>query len=293
MATIIRNPQVADTIAEIDVSTEEGVRQARKAYESGDIVLLRNRRLDLDYPFLNSLDFDADGPPDFLRKIKKYTHENILALSPTSKSDVDQFVFKNVFASDAGKLSAFQTQVRSGNKQVQDVYNLIFPNYKLNKAVFTWRFTSTLFENLHWDNFHIADDFHQVRVFVNVDSAPRIWRISHKIEEYARRVYDHKGLARWRTETPDQFNFRINNKILGGMERPLMDGLDLHHLAFDQGDIWLAETRIASHQIYSGRRAIASMFYVDPTSMDDPEQRFNRRIERLHASQEDAKRGTA
>ena len=293
MATIIRNPVVADSIVEVDIGDDAGVSDARKAYENGDVVLIRNRRLDLDYPFLNSLDFDVDGPADILRKIKKYTHENILALSSNPKSEVDQFVYSSVFKSDSGRLAAFQAQVRSGNNQVEGVYRQIFPNYKLNKGVFTWRFTSTLFENLHWDNFHTPEDFHQVRVFVNVDSSPRIWRISHKIEEYARQIYEQKGLARWRAETPDQFNFRINNKILGGMERPLMDGLDLHHLAFDQGDIWLAETRIASHQIYSGRRAIASMFYVDPMSMDDPEQRFNRRIERLHSRQENAKRETA
>lgn len=290
MATIIRNPAVADSIVEIDLCDADGVDRARAAYENGDLVLLRNQRFDLDYAFLNSLNFDAQGPPEILRKIKKYTHENILALTPQSTGDVDRFVFANVFHSDSGRLATFQAQVRSGNKQVDDLYKRIFPSYRLQKAIYTWRFTDTLFENLHWDNFHTDQDFHQVRIFANVDSAPRIWRISHKIEEYAKRVYDQKGLARWRAETPDQFNFRINNKILGGMERPLMDGLDLHHLAFEQGDIWLAETRIASHQIYSGRRAIASMYYIDPASMDDPEQRFNRRIERLHSSQENAKR---
>jgi hypothetical protein len=55
-----------------------------------------------------------------------------------------------------------------------------------------------------------------------------------------------------------------------------------HHLAFAPGEVWLCESRLVSHQIYSGYRASAAMFYVKPESMDDPELRFNARIHRLH-----------
>ncbi len=283
MAVIVRNPAVDDHIREVAVDTDDGVSRARKFYEDGDIVLLKSVRLNLDYEFLNKLDFDCDGPPEVLRKVKKFTDRKVLDLDPLSGNEIDKFVYEQVFRSDPGQLRAFKEQVQSGNAQIEAIYRRLFPRYRTTKQVNTWRFTTTLFENLHWDNFHSEDDFHQVRIFANIDAAPRIWRVSHKIDAFARRAYAAKKLGVWRDATPDQFNFRVNNNILGGMERRLMDGLDLHHIAFEQGDVWLAETRIASHQIYAGRKAIASMFYVDPSTMDEPEKRFNRRIERLHA----------
>jgi hypothetical protein len=283
MALIVRNPDLADSISEVDIGSAEGLGQARQCYENGDIVLLKSARIDLDYAFLNSVDFDVDGPAEIVRKIKKFSGDDILEIQPRSGGEVSAFVFAKIFRGDEGLLRQFQAQVKSGNEQIYALYRRIFPGYREFKKLYTWRFTATLFENLHWDNFHSEDDFHQVRVFVNVDAMPRIWRISHKIDDYMQRHYAQNRLGKWARETPDRFNFQVNNKILGGMQRPLMDGLPLHHLAFEQGEIWLAETRIASHQIYCGRRAIASMFYVEPGSMDQPDKRFNARVQRQHA----------
>ena len=55
---------------------------------------------------------------------------------------------------------------------------------------------------------------------------------------------------------------------------------DRHVVEFTQGDVWLCETRINSHQILSGRRLVATDFYVDPSSMLDPEQRVEARVAR-------------
>src|SRR5262245_44355135 len=165
MATIIRDPLVADHIVELDLQSDAEV---RRRYEEGNLVLLRGVRFDLDFGFLNGLNFDVDGPPEFLRKLKKYGGERIAALDPSSANPLDKFVFDSVFGGDIGKLAYFQQQVRSGDEQSDALYARLFPSYVTTRQVYTWRFTSTKFENLHWDNFGIPEPFHQVRFFTNI-----------------------------------------------------------------------------------------------------------------------------
>jgi hypothetical protein len=64
--------------------------------------------------------------------------------------------------------------------------------------------------------------------------------------------------------------------------------MDRHVVSFAPGEVWLCETRLNSHGIYSGHRLVATDFYVDPASMLDPSQRVDARVkrslERLRAS---------
>jgi hypothetical protein len=283
MATIIRDPLVADHIVELDAQSEEDCAEVRRRYEEGNLLLLRGVRFDLDFKFLNSLDFDVDGPPDILRKLKKYGGEKIIALDPAKLSGgVDEFVFRTVFDADEGKLSYFQEQARSGDKQSDALYARLFPDYVTTRRVYTWRFTSTKYENLHWDNFGIPEPFHQVRIFTNIASSPRLWRTSHRVDHFADTIYEEHDLARFAGKIGDELNFFVNNSVLGGMKTPCLDRLPKHHIAFEQGDVWLCETRIVAHQIYHGEKAFAAMYFSDPASMDRPELGFEARIERLH-----------
>jgi len=282
MARIIMNPKVAENVVSLDMDAPGGTDLIRKHYEDGDVVILKDKRLDLDYKFLNSLNFNIDASPEILKRVKKFTHGKIMGLKPGSKDETGRALFEQTFQGDPGRLQAYKEQVEYGNKQLFDIYKKIFPKYEDYKLAYTWRFTETIFENLHWDNIGIDDDYQQVRIFVNVDSAPRIWHVSHKIDEYAKANYEKENLGRWKKLVPDSFNSKVNNEILGGMARPLLDGLEVHHIAFEQGEIWLAETRIASHQIYSGRQAIACMYYIKHESMDNPSKRFNKRVENVH-----------
>jgi hypothetical protein len=282
VATIIRDPLVADHILELDVESEADGAEVWRRYEEGNLVLLRGIRFDLDYRFLNSLNFDVDGPPEFLRKMKKYGGERIVALAPSNSSPLDQFVFKTVFDGDAGKLAYFQEQVKSGDTQSDALYARIFPSYETTRRVYTWRFTSTKFENLHWDNFGIPEPFQQVRIFTNIAASPRLWRTSHAIDEFAASIYDQRDLGKFAGKTGDDLNFFINNSVLGGMNTPCLDRLPKHHIAFEQGEVWLCETRIVAHQIYHGEKAFAAMYFSEPASMDRPELAFDARIARLH-----------
>jgi len=282
MATIIRDPLVADHIVELDLQSDADGAEVRRRYEEGNLVLLRGLRFDLDFGFLNGLNFDVDGPPEFLRKLKKYGGEKIAAVSPSSANPLDKFVFGSVFGGDTGKLAYFQQQVRSGDEQSDALYGRLFPSYVTTRRVYTWRFTPTKFENLHWDNFGIPESFHQVRIFTNIAATPRLWRTSHRIEEFAGTIYDDAGLGRFAGRIGDELNYFVNNSVLGGMKTACLDRLPKHHIAFEQGDVWLCETRIVAHQIYQGEKAFAAMYFSDSESMDRPELGFEARIAELH-----------
>lgn len=282
MATIIRDPLVSDHIVERELRSEEDALEIRRLYEEGNLILLRGVRFDLDYDFLNGLDFDVEGPPELMRKVKKFGGDKVLALTPSSSSSLDQFVFQKIFGSDEGKLTYFQSQVRSGDAQSDELYAKLFPDYVTTRTVYTWRFTSTMFENLHWDNFGIPELFHQVRIFTNIAPSPRLWRTSHRIDDFADSIYDEHNLGQFAGRLGDDLNRFVNKAALGGMKAPCLDRLPKHHIAFEQGDVWICETRIVAHQIYHGEKAFAAMYFSDPQTMDRPELAFDARIARLH-----------
>lgn len=281
MAKIVRDPLVADYIVERDANTEAECAEVRRLYEEGHLVLLRGAKFDLDYPFLNSLDFDVEGPEDIMQRVKKYGGHKILALSPESSGPLDQFVFQNVFGSDAGKLRYFQEQVRSGNAQSDALYGRLFPDYVTTRAMYTWRFTETMYENLHWDVFGIEEPFHQVRIFTNIASSPRLWRTSHRSDEFAESVYKEAKLGKLAEGTGDHL-VRMMNKSMFRRKTPCLDRQAAHHIAFEQGDVWVCETRILAHQIYYGERAFAAMYFSEAATMDRPELSFEARLARIH-----------
>lgn len=281
MTRLVRDPQLVDNIVEVDFTDAGAADEARRLYEQGALILLRGLRFDLDLPFLNSVSFDVDAPAEIQRKIKKYDCEKIATIRPDSTDPIARVVFEQVFGNDRSRLAHFQAQVKSGNEQIVSLYKEIFPGYRDYRRILTWRFTETLYENLHWDNFHLPEVFHQVRIFYNVDRHPRLWRIAYDIDTYSRQNYVKHDLGRLASANGDDLALALN-RALGGVSGACLDGLAKHHIAFEQGDIWLCETRIVSHQIYCGHRAVAAMFFVDPATMDDPNLCFDERVRRIH-----------
>jgi hypothetical protein len=61
-----------------------------------------------------------------------------------------------------------------------------------------------------------------------------------------------------------------------------MDEEPRHRIAFEPGEVWLGESRLLSHQIYYGEAAMVYMWFVEASSMANPDNRFNERVEALH-----------
>jgi 3-deoxy-D-manno-octulosonic acid hydroxylase-like protein len=156
----------------------------------------------------------------------------------------------------------------------------VFKPYRIQKESVSWRFTPTGPEALHVDWFRPTEDLHYVRMFINIDEEPRVWTVSHQLEELIARNYASAQLARLGGCPSNSIIDRINRRVLNPVSYEPASKTDRHVVEFTQGDVWLCETRINSHQIFSGRRLIATDYYVDPSSMLDPEQRVEARVAR-------------
>jgi hypothetical protein len=107
-----------------------------------------------------------------------------------------------------------------------------------------------------------------------------VWTVSHQLEDLIARNYATAELAELSGSPSNSIIDRINRRVLNPISYEPACETDRHVVEFTQGDVWLCETRINSHQIFSGRRLVATDFYVDPSSMLDPEQRVEARVAR-------------
>ncbi|MFM7438075.1 MAG: hypothetical protein ACKO2V_05650, partial [Snowella sp.] len=184
MTFIIKNPRVSDYFLEVSyrdaITSKSGI---APIYESGKFILLRDYKFEIDYDFLNSISL-AEAQ-NFLEekdaaRIQKLSYNYILSLTPNKpKNRIQEAIFKQAFKGNKKNFLYFQKQVKQGHEQLLQLFNKLFPKYQYFDLSGTWRFTPTLFENLHLDNFPGMDDRHQARIFINIDKNPRLMPIIH------------------------------------------------------------------------------------------------------------------
>ena len=297
MATIIKHPEVKDYFVEITlaeaVKRPEGIADL---YEDGKAVIVKDYKLDLDYDFLNGIDFtitDDSMPADIKKLLQKMQHKYFAVIDPSGQLNrIQKAMVDSFFAGSVEEFSKFCAQARSAYEQILKLRTDLFPHYRFeNDVSLTYRFTETLFENIHWDSFPDYPDKHQVRFFTNLDKTPRLWNMSHNLYEYLDKEYEQLGLEKYRYNNPNTVIAHIDREVLGGMRNRCLDDLPKHHVAFEQGDVWFADSRALSHQIYYGKRAIIYSMEAEVESMVDPDKRFDRRIALLH--EQHAKAGAA
>jgi hypothetical protein len=117
-----------------------------------------------------------------------------------------------------------------------------------------------------------------------LDQRPRIWHTSHNFVTYARHLYREHNLGRFAGKDPNELVNYLCGDILGGTANACRDSLPRHVMAFEPGEVWFGESRMISHQIFYGERAMVYMFFVRPDGMLSPSTRFNHQVEALHAS---------
>lgn len=183
---------------------------------------------------------------------------------------------------DADLFAQASRMMKRAHEAAMDLFQICFPTYQYFRIVPSVRLTTTLFENIHWDNHGIAEDFQQVRIFCNLDQRPRIWHTSHRFVTYLETIYSEHRLERFAGRDPNELNDYVCGKVLGGTRGACTDNLPRHVIAFDPGEVWFGESRILSHQIFYGERAMVYMFFVHPEGMLRPERRFNEQVRLLH-----------
>lgn len=292
MALIERHPDVPDYIVEMTLTEIAARGGIADVFEEGRLILIKDYRLQLDFDALSALSKSTDAIEDkeLRRKIKKLTAPYFFKGKPPQESNgklvfadsVRQAIFETLCRGERETFERAAKALRYSHDEALRIFEICFPDYEPFRFIPSVRLTRTMFENLHWDNHSIDDDFHQARIFANLDCRPRIWSVSHRVTDWVRDHYDEYDLGRFAGRDPNLMLDFIAGTVLGGTVNTWMDREPRHRIAFDPGEVWLGESRLISHQIYYGEAALVFMWFVTVGSMADPRNRFNARIEHIH-----------
>jgi len=292
MALINRHPQIEDYFVELSLAEIERRGGVADIFEVGKLILIQDYRLDFDFEALGKLEKSADAisDPDLRKKIKKLTSPYFFEGKPPVERDgrllfsdpVRQAIFDVMCRGDKDLFERSAAALKSAHEEVLRIFGICFPDYEPFRLIPSVRLTQTLFENLHWDNHSIDDDFHQARIFANLDSRPRIWNVSHRLPDWVRQNYDEHDLGRFADQDPNRLIDYITGSVLGGTRNTWMDRQPRHQVAFDPGEVWLGESRLISHQILYGDSAMVYMWFMKAASMANPDNRFNVRMDEIH-----------
>ena len=298
MALIERHPSVKDYFVEISLEEIEDRGGVADLFEEGHVILLKDYRLDFDFSALSALSKSTQsiGDPAIRKKIKKMTAPLFFeGERPVEKEDglvfsdtVRQALFDVICRGDRETFHRASRALENAHREVLRLFDMCFPDYEPFRLVPSVRLTRTMFENLHWDNHSIDDDFHQARIFANLDTRPRIWNLGDRFPDWVRAHYDEYDLERFAGKDPNLLIDFVTGQVLGGTSKTWMDNEPRHRVAFEPGEVWLGESRLISHQIYYGESAMVYMWFVKAASMADPHNRFNQRVEQVHSEMRQA-----
>ena len=292
MAVIDKHPNVPDYILEMSLPEIRARGGIADLFEEGQLILIKDFRLDFDFGALAALGKSTESieDPDMRRRLKKLTAPNFFEGKPPKESGgklvfaepLRQAIYDTLCHGDRDVFERAARALRYSHDEALRIFEICFPDYEPFRFIPSLRLTRTLFENLHWDNHSIDDDFHQARIFANLDSRPRIWSISHRFADWVRDHYREHKLHRFAGKDPNLMLDYVAGKVLGGTTNTWMDNQPRHRVAFDPGEVWVGESRLISHQIFYGEAAMVYMWFVKVASMANPDNRFNSQVEAVH-----------
>ena len=294
MTTVKKHPGIGARHQRFDVMSSSDYERVDmlKAYESGKIVLLENCGFDLDYGLFEGVHIvdHADkhvnyiisklsmadyleilwGPEDRFRALEKGGER-----SPRTSEDEQTFAelkrhLRAVTFNDVELRYRLARQILNFQKQVLDFYQKVFPEYGYYKYSINWRLRESRAESMHVDAYRIDRDFHQVKLFINLDTAPRIWNTGEDMQLLISRHLDDMKLREYLGLQYHRFLEECDRLLFDPVKGP-PDCQYFDTTFFDTGDVWTAETRNIPHQIFFGRKMVSVQFYVDPSTRVAPE----------------------
>lgn len=292
MALIELHPEVDNYILELSLPEIRERGGVADLVEAGNLVIIKDLRVHPSHHVFDELakSTEAIEDPGIRRHLKKLESTTFFEgerprrgwRSARFDDPVRQAVLETLCKSDTVLFERAAAALRKAHEDALRVYEACFAGYESFRLVPSVRLTRTLFENLHWDEHWIEEDFHTARVFGNLDSRPRIWHLSHRFPDMMRLMYRDHHLERFAGKDPNELLSYINSNVLGGLSSKWRDDLPRHRIAFEPGELWVGESRLISHQIFYGEAALVYMWLVDAKSMVNPANRFNAQVERVH-----------
>lgn len=168
------------------------------------------------------------------------------------------------------------------------VHNIL--GYKVLSVSRTYRFTMTLRENLHFDNFEpTRPGIGFLRVFVNLDEDERIWNNSLNIYDYINLKNNEikKYLIENKIKAEYSGNNRINDLVMkyfmdsgfnDKMDEIFDDNIPKIQTKFSPGSIWICDSIKSSHQVIYGNKCISFNYVIDGNTFDSKDNLYHNRI---------------
>lgn len=275
MAEIERSATVTDPFVRVDWRDRGHDRPAfdaglKRHYEAGHIIVLDHPPFEIDFDVLNRVSF----PPG---RLHQKLADRFLTYPKLHRPEVRR-LFHDAFALDLPFYLRFRREVSRLSEALRRFARDVFPSYRFLRQGVSWRFTPTGPEGLHVDYFRRPEELQYLRIFINVDRQPRVWTIGPPLEELIERYADAADLLELAGAPSNQVCQRLNKRVFDKINVQPRSAMDRHIVRFAPGDVWLCETRLNSHEIFSGHRLVATDFYVEPSSMHDPQQSVDRRV---------------
>lgn len=272
VATIFKNPALPDYFLDLPEVTARHApsRSYVPEYEGAKILCFPNLKFKIDHKFW------ADLPSDQYAGMKKllcYVDEK------QQRELVDRGLRNAEAPLSLGR--ALTKQISSLLEQALPIYYALFQGYSFSKKRATFRLNRILNENLHFDSYKEPLPEHFARLFINLDTQPRIWHTSYTVDEISQRFGKTVDPVKRDTTTSNRFWRELNIAAFKNdveMPRPR------HVIYFEPGDVWAVESRLISHQIFYGRRAVSLDFVVPVADMLDPSLHYLTLSERYRAA---------
>lgn len=156
---------------------------------------------------------------------------------------------------------------------VKGSLNKLFPHYHILSENWTWRLTTTKNDAMHLDSYAgQSNDLHNVRVFINLDNQPRVWRTSILLPEIYKK---YRHIIKYIEKTcgknthPNDINNILNQEVP-------WQNLPFHEIYFAPFSMWLCDSQFIPHQGLRGNKLAAYTFRVSPETMLHPELSFEK-----------------
>ncbi len=158
---------------------------------------------------------------------------------------------------DAKQLQKLMVRV---TQQVRTYVRTWFPMYEVvDDQSITWRLTQTESEPMHYDSYGVdPNDHHNVRVFINLDTKPRVWGLSRKVQDMIK-IYSELMLPE-KNQHPNLFTAALTKKLP-------WDKIPRTFVSFAPLNMWLVNSQVVAHEIIYGRRMLAATIACKPSSM--------------------------
>lgn len=280
MAIIKKNPNLPDYFLEVrGVALEtkpSAVPSIVSSYEDAKVMWFPELKPRIDADFWASL--DTNSVPA-LKKLS--TLSNIDGSQDLStKAQIGRLEKAGV---DRGLAAEVARQMSSLLEQVMPLYQPLFGGYRFTNRRVVWRLHDIYAENLHLDAYGDANPDHFARIFINLDTQPRIWHTSWQAEDVIRIAKGRLPRQEVATLATNDLWASFNGAVFGKTSREWWDDQPRHIAFFEPGDVWSVDSRQVAHQIFYGRRAVSMDFTVDPASMLAGDRQYLRLAESARA----------